>query len=79
MAVKGILLSVDPLLELRSIRRGGLMAMAALGTDPEKIRDLYSKHKSTQMLLNYLDAGSVVRANGVHTATTAQALVPDLA
>ncbi len=79
MAVKGILLSVDPLLELRSIRRGGLMAMAALGTDPEKIRDLYSKHKSTQMLLNYLDAGSVVRANAIHTATTAQALVPDLA
>jgi hypothetical protein len=45
-------------LELRSIRRGGLQRMAALGVELETIR-WFSNHTSVEMLLRYLDWGAV--------------------
>jgi hypothetical protein len=64
-------------LELRSVRRGGLMQMAVLGVPLEDIREIFSKHSSTKTLLGYLDAGSVVRKNATTSALVAAQLLPN--
>lgn len=51
-----MLASEDEQLELRSIRRGSLQLMAAAGFPTEHIL-LLSQHRSTEMLMRYLDWG----------------------
>lgn len=71
--ISTMLLSVNEALELRSIRRGGLQAMAGAGFELEEMR-LLSQHRSTEMLLRYLNYGSVCTA----LATTTQRLTDTL-
>jgi integrase len=77
--IKRTLHSLSPELELRSIRRGGLMQMAVNGEPLETIRELLSKHSSNKTLLGYLDSGSVVRHNALTTSRIAAQLIPELA
>jgi hypothetical protein len=56
-----LLSQVDDRLEIRSIRRGGLQHMASLGHSVEKMR-LFSKHRSDEMLLRYLNWGQAAGA-----------------
>ena len=51
------LTSISPTLELRSVRRGGLQAMAARGEKMETIL-LFSQHKNIDMLRRYLNWGA---------------------
>ena len=60
--VRNLLHSVNPDLEQRSIRRGGLEHMANAGWDTEIIRALFSKHSSEHMLMRYLANGRVCMA-----------------
>ncbi len=60
--VKAILKTAGHTLELRSIRRGGLQYMAVSGMPLEKIL-LFSKHRSMDMLMRYLDWGAVSTAH----------------
>jgi hypothetical protein len=55
--VAATLIAIDDTLELRSVRRGGLQRMAALGYTLE-VMLLFSRHKSTDMLLRYLNWGA---------------------
>ena len=63
---------LNPEYELRSIRRGGLQALAATGIDPETLRTQYSKHSSLQMLVRYLNHGALLKSQELlhhHLAT----------
>ena len=53
-----LLHTVDPNLEVRSVRRGGLQRMAALGWELPHIR-LFSQHADDMMLQRYLAWGLV--------------------
>ena len=56
---RNILVSLNQDLEIRSVRRGGLEHMAKSGMPLGEIREHFSKHRSTEMLLGYLKWGSV--------------------
>jgi hypothetical protein len=55
--IRDLLKLVDPNLEQRSIRRGGLEKMARAGVPLTQIRMLFSKHVSDHMLMRYLANG----------------------
>jgi integrase len=55
---------IDPSLEARSIRRGGLSRLAAAGASETALL-LYSRHASTSMLYRYLNAGQLMVAHHV--------------
>jgi hypothetical protein len=60
-------------LEARSIRRGGLQAMAGIGMTMETIQTFFSQHRSTRMLREYLDHGKFDGTQAIHhTTRTAQ-------
>lgn len=66
-----ILKAIRPDLEIRSVRRGGLQALALLGLDLSEIRRHYSKHSSDAMLLRYLAHGRPLIAQArLHHKTT---------
>lgn len=54
-ATNAVLKEIDPRLESRSIRRGGLQRIASLGVNLEDLRTHFSKHTSTASLGAYLD------------------------
>ena len=54
--------AIDPNLEARSIRRGGLSRLAAAGASETALL-LYSRHASTSMLYRYLNAGQLMVAH----------------
>jgi integrase len=56
-----LLTQLDERLEIRSIRRGGLQHMASLGHQLPQMR-LFSKHRSDEMLLRYLNWGQAAEA-----------------
>jgi len=60
--VRDIITSVDPDLETRSIRRGGLQLMSNSGVRTKRILKL-SKHTDAKMLLRYLDNGRAAAAD----------------
>lgn len=53
--INKILKKIDPHLESRSIRRGGLQRIAGAGVSLEEIRTHFSKHTTTTALGTYLD------------------------
>jgi integrase len=57
-----LLKSINPSLESRSVRRGGLTRLAEAGAPVETIL-LYSRHASLAMLYRYLDAGRLCSAH----------------
>lgn len=59
--IREILVSVDESLEQRSIRRGGLQLMGQVGFPVERIL-MFSKHRTTEMLMRYLSNGRDCRA-----------------
>ena len=60
--IRSMLHEIDPELELRSIRRGGLQHMASReGVTLDQVL-LHSKHKNVNMLRRYLDHGFHSRA-----------------
>lgn len=56
-----LLTQVDERLEIRSIRRGGLQHMASLGHTNDQML-MFSKHRSEEMLLRYLNWGQAAEA-----------------
>lgn len=62
-------------LEIRSVRRGGLQALALLGVDIGELRRHYSKHSTDAMLLRYLSHGSMLTAQVALHHHTTQALL----
>jgi integrase len=75
-SISTMMLAVDEDLELRSIRRGGLTAMAQLGLPYEDIL-LFSQHRDTSMLRRYLSWGvastRTLNALGAVTSMTSMA------
>ncbi len=57
-AIRLAVKSASQRLQARSIRRGGLQALAEAGVPLEKIREGFSKHRSVAMLTSYLEAGA---------------------
>jgi hypothetical protein len=57
-------------LEARSVRRGGLQAMAAMGMTMETIQTFFSQHRSIRMLREYLDHDGTQALH--HTTRTTQ-------
>jgi hypothetical protein len=55
--------SLRPELELRSIRRGGLCALARTGLSLQQLRTQFSQHASDQMLLRYIRHGAHLMYN----------------
>ncbi len=60
--VTSLLRSINPELETRSVRRGGLARLAEAGVPVETVL-LYSRHCSLAMLYRYLDAGRLCSAH----------------
>lgn len=59
-----ILHTIDPALQLRSIRRGGLQHMALMGVPLPEILT-FSKHTTISMLTLYLDKGACLLSNAI--------------
>lgn len=58
--IRGVLRQMNPLHDMRSLRRGSLTAMALQGVDLETLL-VYSGHRTVDMLLRYLQRGKVVQ------------------
>ena len=67
LQLRRMITAVDPRLEIRSLRRGGLQRMAASGFPMDTVI-LFSKHKTTQMLLRYLNWGAASYHRNVQMA-----------
>ena len=66
--IRDLLKLVNPELEQRSIRRGGLTRMARQGVPIAVIRTMFSKHASEPMLMRYLENGRAVYDNAATAA-----------
>ncbi|MBY0370912.1 hypothetical protein K2X33_09515, partial [bacterium] len=72
---RGILKAHNENLEIRSVRRGGLQALALLGIDIPELRRNFSKHSTDQMLLRYLCHGAFLLAQANLHHHTAEKLL----
>jgi hypothetical protein len=75
--VKVRLIALDPTLQGRSIRRGGLIAMAQRGASISQLLS-FSKHRSEAMLLKYLDYGAVLKHEAIQSANIVNNLIQDM-
>jgi hypothetical protein len=64
-------------MDIRSIRRGALQAMALAGSKPDVIRS-FSRHTDNKGLAAYLDSGLTARWEAMSQAKAGRALTPSL-